>query len=288
MPVHDEFQQQIPEYLAGTLADADRALLDGHLAACRPCAGIVRHWRKIVPELAAVADLSPHPEAARIRAAAAGSLDPVLRQHAEACPPCALELEVWSRRAASESSVLGSVATTQRAAWSRRTGIAAIAASLVLGAGLAMVARSLLTPASQPRAPWAGTAPLLVLDGVLRGDAAAAMVSIGAEQPYLPLAVVPALEPSTGDDERLWFGLVAAGSSVPVWETTVAAAEVRRQVRGSGAVTFLIPAEGLSAGEYVVRTRWGGTVGRELGGEIPFLLVRDDQRQSPAATKPPQ
>jgi len=288
MPVHDEFQQQLPEYLAGTLADADRVLLDAHLGACRSCAGIVRHWRKIVPELAAVADLSPHPEAARIRAAAAGSLDPVLRQHAEACPPCALELEVWSRRAASDRPVLGSVATTQRAAWSRRTGIAAIAASLVLGAGLATVARSLLIPASLPRAPWAGTAPLLVLDGVLRGDATAPTVSMAAEQPYLPLAVVPALEPSTDDDERLWFGLVAAGSAVPVWETTVAAAEVRQQVRESGAVTFLIPAEGLSAGEYVVRTRWGGTVGGEFGGEIPFLLVRYDQRQSPAATKPPQ
>jgi anti-sigma factor RsiW len=284
---HDLLQHQIPEYLAGTLAEADKAPLDAHLGACRSCAGIVRHWRAILPELGAVADASqaPHPDPPRLLAVASGSKDPVLLRHLESCPRCALELAVWSRRAASPVSV---PAATSRFAWSRRTGIAAVAASLVLGAGLATVAHSLLLPASSPRTRWSGTAPLLVLEGVLRGDRPAPTAALAANQPYLPLAVVPALEPSIADDERLWLGLGPAGSSGTVWETTVAVAEIRRQVRESGAVTFLIPADGLGEGEYLLRTRRGGTGRTEFASELPFRVVRDAQRQSPAATKPPQ
>jgi hypothetical protein len=287
---HDVLQHQIPEYLAGTLAEAERASLDAHLGACRSCTGIVRHWRAILPELGAVADLSRehHPDPSRLRGAASGSKDPVLLRHVESCPRCALELAVWSRRAASPASVPAATVATSRLAWSRRTAIAAVAASLVLGAGLATVAHFLLLPASSPRTRWSGTAPLLVLEGVLRGDHPAPTAALAANQPYLPLAVVPALEPSIGDDERLWFGLAPAGSSRTLWEATVAVAEIRRQVRESGAVTFLIPADGLGEGEYLLRTHRGGTGGTEFANELPFRVVVDAQRQSPAATKPPQ
>jgi len=285
---HEAFQQQIPEYLAGSLADSDAVPLEAHLDDCPSCAGIVRDWRPLLPELGAAASLEPHPEIPRLRRAASGTPDPDLLRHAAACPRCSLELDVWSRRLGAPASASGPVATTGRPAWSRRAGLAAIAASLFLGAGLATLTQYLLIPRSSRPEPWAGTAPLLVLDGVLRGDDAAPAAAIGPRQPYLPLAVVPALDPSVGDDERIWFGLAPAGSIETVWETAVGVGEIRRQVRQSGAVTFLIPVDGLGEGEYLVRTRRGGSEGGELGSEIPFVLVRDGQRQSPAATKPPQ
>jgi anti-sigma factor RsiW len=53
--------QEVEAYVAGSLADADRAVLESHLIGCPHCAAEVEEWRALFAGLAALPHLDPTP-----------------------------------------------------------------------------------------------------------------------------------------------------------------------------------------------------------------------------------
>jgi anti-sigma factor RsiW len=52
---------EVEAYAAGTLGDADRAVLESHLLGCEQCAGEVEEWRALFSGLASLPYLEPTP-----------------------------------------------------------------------------------------------------------------------------------------------------------------------------------------------------------------------------------
>ncbi len=57
-----EFVELVTEYLEGTLADADRARMDAHLAECDGCSGYLEDMRRLVGSLHEAPEPPPDPE----------------------------------------------------------------------------------------------------------------------------------------------------------------------------------------------------------------------------------
>jgi hypothetical protein len=205
-----------------------------------------------------------------------------LVRHVASCASCELEVAAWRRW--TKMNPTNSHEDEMRVAQDRKSyWRPALAAGILLGLALTLGAQQLLRSPAEPLeapAPWTGSAALLTLEQPLRGAGPVAQVALEANQPYLPLAVSPTLPEDAAAMDRFRFS-IASPTAGTVWSVELTAERVRAQQETTGVVTFLVPTVDLPHG------RSGFAMHDAAGAsllEIPFEI----QRQSPAATNPPQ
>lgn len=256
MTSHEELELEIPAYLAGRLDATSARRVREHLAECRECAEVVEVWSGVFE----------HPASLSLRATAerrAGH-DPGLDGHVCECPSCALEVELWRR---------------QRARPPRRSDrrwMQAAAAGLVVGLGLGALGYGLLdrgptarSEVGAPRSPL----PLVVLRSPLRSDTETAEVRIPSDARIVAIAVQPDV-PGDLPAETIVRLVVRAESGSETGSAVTTVGEIRRSLAtGEGVATFLLPADGMTEGRYVLTVRPEGTHAPPIA-ELPFHVRR--------------
>ena len=148
MPTHDEYQEDLPAYLANRLEGAAALRMKEHLATCATCGEVAVAWGQVSAALREGGEeiFLPHPEPLDVRRHALGEDLPgveALARHLAGCPSCRLEAEVWKARRAEGRAPSGEeripFARSPRV-FSRRHLGTALAAGLLLGIGLAWLA----------------------------------------------------------------------------------------------------------------------------------------------------
>lgn len=236
MSDHPQIQAELPAFVAGRL-DADAAAsIEEHLAGCDECAAFVADWRTIQEGFTAggTALAEAHPDALVLKRFAEDGLDRAgLQAHLDACESCRLELEVFRRQPARASA--------RRGGRVLRIASAALAAGLVLGAGLGWF----FSPERPGQVPG-GALTLYSLEGDVRGDTVPEVALTG---PLVGLVLAPelpegvdAVEIAIVDaDGRERFGLRRAAD------------DLRRDLDVAGVVSLAVPAESLPPGRYTLR-----------------------------------
>jgi len=265
---HEQIEVEIPAYLAGRLDAGSARRVREHLDGCRECAAVAEFWSRLVTPQAFQAPEpdSEHPSCASLRAAAQGRAghDPGLEGHLRACPSCALEVELWRR---------------QRSRPPRRSDqrwVQAAAAGLVVGLGLGALGYGLLDRGRAARFEAGATrtaAPLVVLRSPQRSDEGTAEVRIPPETRFLAIAVQPEVSGDLPSDALVRLVVRAeSGSAAGSAVTTVG--DLRRSLAtGEGVATFVLPADGLTEGRYVLSLTAEGEPESPIA-EIPFHVRR--------------
>jgi hypothetical protein len=123
---------------------------------------------------------------------------------------------------------------------------------------------------------WTGTVPLVILGRRLRGGVEVdETLAIRTGQPHVPLAVVPIVPDRAADGDPFRFELSLDDGRV-VWALDMRASEVRRAVRDTTVVTFLVPASVLPPGAHELRLRELQPPEAEPLLEIRFRVERAD------------
>jgi len=264
MKDHVELQREIPAYVASRIGDAERRVLEIHLATCRDCQELVVCCEEIGVEIRREADLAwaEHPDPLQVKAHVAGERPAVeVARHLEVCAACALEASVWKEEKRPEAPV-GSRGSSWLAPRS-------LAAGALLGAAACLAVVLALPrggPASTGPAPFDGSAPLLLLDEAPRNGSAAATVRVGADQPYIPMGVRVNLPPAASDRDRLLFSVRGPGGSVS-WRQELSVEEIRTEQARSWVVGFLVPSRPHPPDRYVL------VVAPSQDGTAPILEV---------------
>jgi hypothetical protein len=293
MSSHDDMKEMLPAYGASRLAEADRRRLEAHLRECSECAGQAASSETLAEALRqAGADLiSPHPEVRALSEYALGKRTAetgTIASHLASCASCELEVSAWRlREMAREREQPARVApgpprALRAAAFSGslRSPWLSLAAGLIVGVGASILvllplspelppsgARLELPAASRHAAEWSGPAPFFILRSPLRGESGAAQIRIGADQPYVLLAVRPGIPSGAPEGEIYRFELVGT-SGVRLWELELSAAQIRGHLEQSELVTLPVRAEALQPGRYELRF-----APRDAGSGQPPLIL---------------
>jgi len=286
---HDELQSEIPAYVASRLEEDARRRLEDHLRDCDACAEMVEAWRTIAPALrdGGEAIFTPHPPARALREYALGrgeAVDPAHVRHVASCDTCDLEIRVWKEREGGVDAPAGAALWKEQRTPAWRPTMA-LAAGAVLGAAIAafMLRRPTLPGPAAPPTPEpiasrlaegiGEPVPLWVLAGPLRGETPVATFTIGREQPYVLIAVRPALAPGAADADIYRFEIHRPDGGTS-WSSEADVARIRSHMESSGVVTFPVPTTDLPPGRYFFRLERRAPAGDEKPLlEIPFEIL---------------
>jgi hypothetical protein len=275
MPGHEEYAEQIADYAAERLSEADRRRLEDHLAACVECSEVASTWKRLGPAIRKDGErlLSPHPDVKSLADYALGAgraANLQIARHLASCASCELEVSGWRLKQAGERARPKGAAALAAGGAPYRTRIGALFASrhvLSLAAGLAIgvgLAVTLMPPPPPPAlapeagapeagAPaaalqWGGPAQMLVL-GQLRGGAGAATLRVAAEPAYVVLALQPIVPDEAPGDEKYRCRLIGPTGAAS-WSAETTAQRVRVELERSDMVAFAVPAGVLQAGRH--------------------------------------
>jgi anti-sigma factor RsiW len=250
MMTHEDVVPLLPELLDGEL---DAPLADEaqqHMAGCRECDALGTTYRQLMRALRAPQSAThPISEALVSYATGFGTLTAVERRQVEAhlagCAECSDDVAA-TREAMAEQERTPHRSAVRRAwmtqLWRSAGGRAAVAAAAVFVVLAVPAWRGLR--GVQPVADGGSTAPLVVLNGALRGAADLPVVSIASQ---VVLAFDPAL-PSSLDDSA-----VLTVSIDNVWSQAMTAGELRHKARVSGVVVVVVPGSLVSAREHLLQ-----------------------------------
>jgi hypothetical protein len=310
---HEEWQDEIPAYVAGRLdADMTRGF-EAHLAACAECRATVAAGRAIAGALAEDADtlLGPHPEAEVLLAHARGAaVPPAVGRHLEVCAACALEAEVWRRGGPAtrhgggappaREGALAAAARAARGAALRAAGLA-LAAGLVIGAGFAWLAagRAPLPgapsgepapsapagtgPGEEAAPPGAGglPGPAGAWSGPVRLHVLPAPLRSGSDPPALALdrdapiviLAVPFTVPERAAPADAYRFEIRAAPGAVVWSAEMTAAAIRAETARSDVVSLAVTVALLPAGGYELAVRPARDPALPVLLQIPFRIA---------------
>ena len=255
---HDEVVPLLPELLDGELAAPLDTQAQQHVAGCEECAALGTTYRQLMRALRAPQGVShPVSEALVAYATGFGALDAAARRqietHLTGCADCSDDVAA-TREAMAEQERTPHRGAARRAwlqrVWRSAGGRSAIAAAAVF-AVLALPAWRGLRGASS-RVDTGGAAPLVVLNGTVRGDVALPVVTIA---PQVVLAFDPVVPSTVADDTLLTIAIDNA------WSHTMTAGDLRREARVSGVVVVVVPGIAIDAREYSLRVVAPGVEG---------------------------
>ena len=119
---------------------------------------------------------------------------------------------------------------------------------------------------------WNGAVTLNVLEAPVRGGGGTKVLTIASRQPFLLVAVQPAIPVAAGPKDTVRFAIGREGEE-PLWSDELTVAQLRDAVRLSGVVTFAVPADRVPPGSYrMTATPLGGRPGRAIL-DIPFEVA---------------
>jgi len=298
---HQDAIARIGDLVRGRLDATSRAEVQAHLEQCQDCRRLSETYVVLAESFGARHDAAPdaHPSSTEIvnlavtpeKLSADERAD--LETHVEQCPACAVELEA-TREAESEFAAVADVPradpTAVETAWRHPAVGIAVAASVLLVAlaypvwiGLVEKPRmerelreriERLETGREGASPldWSGPVELTLLQPPLRG-ASDEIPTIGlvADQPLVPLAIVPAFGEELEASTAIRF-TVHAGTGPAIWSEESTRGDVDRYAQSAGVITFLVPAERMPEGEYRLKVSVAGD-GRVLF-EVPFRVAR--------------
>ena len=284
---HEKAAELLQEFHYGKLEEATRHALSEHLAACEECEALSYTYRLLHATLQHDESGQEHPSSEEIvvyavdhtRLAADAALR--LADHVGSCAVCSDAVE---RTRKVHASVSRAATSGWRGAMGHPGFRAAMAAGIVLVAGLAVVnvtvqlralqqlrnelaeSQALLEELGRPSR--GGAARLNVLSSSLRHAGEALAIPLPAGEPYILLAVEMDLAAFRPDAESFRFEILEAGGAAH-WREELTAERVRGDVKGQGVVVLVVPTRGLATGGHLLRVMEGG----EPLWEIPFELV---------------
>lgn len=261
MSCHDEFQIEIPAYVASRLADAAQSRMEKHLRGCEECREITLAWKEIVPALREGGDsvFEQHPLEMSLREYALDETNrsgPIAR-HVEGCASCELEVQFWRSRDGQGNiivppSIIPSKRGSTQSLW-------AAAAGVLVGVSIAYLALKLVGPSGAGRTvpidgrpaveATSGRMPQVVLPSAVRGEGNERMIRIGPADRSLIVAAQIDLPDDSGDGERYRFTLEDRDGDL-VWSTVLDSATIRADLEMNEVVSFFVPTERLTAGRY--------------------------------------
>lgn len=99
---------------------------------------------------------------------------------------------------------------------------------------------------------WSGPVQVFSLTSPVRGQTTTQSISLNPEEPYLLVSVRPILEESSADPDVYRIVIVGTDGR-EAWSSDLTAAEIRWQMRSSGALVFPIPSGLLVPGKHELR-----------------------------------
>lgn len=288
----DRYAPLIPWYVNGTLPEEERRALEAHASSCEECRTLLETAR----DLASIRGIDPgaledHPQAAHLErfALSPADLEPALRswiqEHVGTCRACEDVGRIQRRLAGgADRTTLQPHAAVRDRSWSRAAAIF-LAGALLAGTGSWWLASRGPAVQPPPASGW-GIVELPVLSQALRG-APRPVVLVAEDQAAVAIGVSLELPEGMGPETMLRFAIGRGGAAV--WSASAPASSVREDLHSTGLLTLVLPAGALPAGSYLMTI----TESPEGAGapllSAPFDVVRSEpQRQSPAATNPPQ
>lgn len=96
---------------------------------------------------------------------------------------------------------------------------------------------------------WSGPVALNVLESPARGAGESKVLTVRPGQPFLLVAVQPAIPAAAGPQDTFRFA-IGREREEPLWSDDLTVARLRDSVRLSGVVTFAVPADRVPPGSY--------------------------------------
>lgn len=308
MPTHDEYQEDLPAYLANRLEGAAALRMKEHLATCGTCGEVAAAWGQVSAALREGGEeiFLPHPEPLDVRRHALGEDLPgveALARHLAGCPSCTLEAEVWKARRAGGHAPSGAeripLVRSPRVVPRRHLG-SALAAGLLLGFGLGWLAvRERGTPPRPPVAAGEGEpagdagAPgsgvpgsgipgsgaqgggllsLHVLPPPLRSGGPEPVV-VRRPQDDLALLAVQVTVPEQARPEASFRFEIRDPAGAVRWTTGTTAGRLRSELDRSEVVVLAVPRTDLPPGRYLVRLLEGEDPAARPLLDLPFQVT---------------
>ncbi|MGH9798389.1 MAG: zf-HC2 domain-containing protein [Candidatus Polarisedimenticolia bacterium] len=286
MPTHDEYQDELPAYLANRLDGTAALRMKEHLATCGTCGEIAAAWGQVSAALREGGEeiFLPHPEPLMVRRHALGEDLPgveALARHLAGCPSCRLEAEVWRARRTGGSAVSGAeripFARASSRAFSRRHLGTALAAGLLLGIASSWLAvRGREATATRPGAangpPGDGLLSLNVLPPPHRSGGPEPIVARRPQDPLTLLAVQVTVPERARPEDPFRFEIRDPGGSVR-WAIGTTAGRLRSEQDRSEVVVLAIPRAELPPGRYQVRLLEGRDPAARPLLDLPFQVT---------------
>ena len=119
-----------------------------------------------------------------------------------------------------------------------------------------------------------GAVEFKVLTSGTRGAAETETITVGDEQPFVPLAMQIDRAATSTEEGELLFEIRDAAAEV-VWTRSLLRDEVRETIRETGIVTFLVPADLLSPAGYTMRVTPAGEAEPAVLLDVPFEIRRN-------------
>ena len=289
---HDAAVPLIGELLHGRLNSGIKSEVLDHVTSCDECRSLSETYA--VCSEAWNDEALEHPPSELIVGYALGeeALDEKVRDriatHVLACELCAGEIEVTSQAEAELTGDSRPSRERPKEMLDRRWLIApAIAAAVVLAVlaypaylGLFEVPRinnrlAVLEAERTHRAvpAWSGAVEMAVLQSPVRGAGDEVQsIELPANQPYVPLAVVPGTLDEYAGTETVYFDIRGSDGRL-AWSWKLGESELRHRVQRGGAVALLVPSEQLPSGQWTLSVSRGPNRA-ELVFEAPFGVTR--------------
>jgi hypothetical protein len=261
MSCHDEFQIEVPAYVASRMTGETLSRMEEHLRGCDECREITSAWKEIVPALreGGEAVFEEHPLEMTLRDYARGEApdDGAIARHVEGCASCELEVQFWKSRGRQAERFATPAIPLPR--WASAQSIWSAAAGLLAGVAVAYVMLAPVAPPDPGRGAGAddvpgtsamsGRIPQVVLPRTVRGEGIERHVRIGAVDRYLIVAAQLDLPGPSGDTKRYRFEIRDSDERA-VWSTELDSATTRADIEANEVISFVVPTEPLATGRY--------------------------------------
>jgi hypothetical protein len=119
---------------------------------------------------------------------------------------------------------------------------------------------------------WSGPVALNVLESPARGAGETKVLTVRPQQPFLLVAVQPAIPGAAGPKDTYRFAIGREGEEA-LWSDELTVAQIRENVRLSGVVTFAVPAARLPPGVYRMTVTPLGDRSDHATPDIPFEVA---------------
>jgi anti-sigma factor RsiW len=261
MSCHDQFQIEIPAYVASRLAGVTLSRMEEHLRGCDECREITLAWKEIVPALREGGEsvFEEHPLEMALRGYALSETPHggAIARHIEGCASCKLEVQFWASRERPAEQLVTPANLPSK--WALPQSIWSAAAGLLIGVGIGYLMLAQVSPPGAGRGAFpdgtpgvvaiSGRIPQVVLPRPVRGEGVERQVWIGPADRNLIVAAQLDLPGDRDDGERYRFAIEDHDGRL-VWSTELDSATIRADLEANEVVSFVVPTEPLSAGRY--------------------------------------